>query len=62
MTDIFDIVVPEITQMIRFKHENIVECIDYFASNTFLYIVSEYCEVLQFARLIRRTWFIRKLY
>jgi serine/threonine protein kinase len=40
-------IMPEATQMGKFKHENITKYHEYFLNEkkTFLYIVYEYCEV-----------------
>lgn len=44
LQDIFNKIVPEINYLFSFKHQNIVKYFEHFASNDFLYLVTEYCE------------------
>jgi serine/threonine protein kinase len=43
--DIFNKILPEIIYLFSFKHQNIVKYFEHFATNDFLYLVTEYCEV-----------------
>jgi serine/threonine protein kinase len=38
-------IMPEITVLIKFEHDNIIKYYEHFAINDYLYIVTEYCEV-----------------
>ena len=42
---IFNRIVPEIIFLFSFNHENIVKYYEHFATNDFLYLVTEYCDV-----------------
>jgi hypothetical protein len=45
--DIINKVMPEITCLIQYEHDNIVKYFDHFAMNNFLFVVTEYCEVFK---------------
>ena len=36
---------PEITLLNKYNHINIIKYYDYFGTNQFLYIATEYCQV-----------------
>ena len=38
-------IVPEVIYLFSYKHQNIVKYFEYFATNDFFFVVTEYCEV-----------------
>lgn len=44
--DIFNFIVPEIAQLISLKHDNLIRYYEHFAKHEFLYLIIEYCEVI----------------
>ena len=42
---ILNIIVPEISNLRTFKHQYIIKYFEHFATNDFLFIITEYCEV-----------------
>ena len=38
-------IVIEINYLFSYKHQNIVKYFEHFATNDFLFVVTEYCEV-----------------
>ena len=38
-------IMPEVTSLIKYEHENIVKYLDNFATKDFLYVVTDYCQV-----------------
>ena len=45
MQHVFNKIVPEINYLFSYKHQNIVKYFEHFATNDFLFVVTEYCEV-----------------
>ena len=38
-------IVSEVIYLVSYKHQNIVKYFEYFATNDFFFVVTEYCEV-----------------
>ena len=45
MQHVLNKIVPEINYLFSYKHQNIVKYFEHFATNDFLFVVTEYCEV-----------------
>jgi serine/threonine protein kinase len=41
-------IVPEIIHLSIFQHENVIKFYEHFATENYLYLVTEYCDVFLF--------------
>ena len=49
--EVIQYVMPEVLQLSRFKHDNIIKFFEHFCNKEFLFVVTEYCEVIKQKRL-----------